>query len=125
MYSSNLRDWGEVGNDPKFNALLGITFLVYCNIFSLLYGLEALTGFNILNQLGVGKVHAVAGAAVIGVINYFIFLHNGKYKQIAKQFKKESETKKKRRFVWCMVYVITTFACLFGSLLLLSLSLSK
>jgi len=123
MYSSNLRNWGEKNNDPKFNALLGVTFLICSNIVTLLIGIEATTGFNILNQIS--KIHVVIGAIIIGIINYFIFLQNAKYKQIAKQFSKEIETEKKRKFIWCIVYVIFTFGCFFGSLLLLSLRLGR
>jgi hypothetical protein len=124
IYSSNLRDWGEK-QQPQFNAMLVVSFLIYLNIYVLLIGIEMVTGFSILEQVGFSKIEAIVGGTVIGIINYFIFLHKDKYKQIAKLFKKETEAEKKGRLVWCWVYVIFTLGCFFGSLLLLSLSLSK
>ena len=119
IYSSNLRDWGE--NDiPQFNALLGVSFLIYLNTFTLFIGVKLITEFRILEQIKFSKTQAVIGFMVIGLINYYIFIHASKYKLIAKQFNKESKGERKTRFYWCLFYVIFSFASFFVLLLILS-----
>ena len=124
IYSWNLRKWGEI-DVPQFNALLGVTFLVYLNIITLLIAIQLICRFRILEQIKLSKIHAIVGIIAIGLINYFIFLYNSKYKQLAKQFKKKTEIEKKRRFLCCSIYVVFTFACFFGFILLLSPNSSR
>lgn len=117
IYSWQLWAWGET-NQPQLNALLGVTFLIYLNVYTLLVGINLVTGFSIIEQLSIGKLKLIILMGVIGIVNYFIFLHNGKYKQIAKQFKKESEAKRRRNFYLCLVYVVLSFAICFTFVLL-------
>lgn len=116
IYAWQLWAWGGE-HQPHFNAMLGVTVLVYFNVLSLFFASEAFTEFGLLN--GIGNIHALTGGAIIGIINYFIFLYQGRYKQIAKLLETESELDKKKRLIWCWLYVIFTFVGFFVSLLLL------
>ena len=117
IYSWNLQTWGK-SDVPHFNALLGLTFLVFLNIYALLMIVELLTEYSFFNFLGFGIWNAVIIYWAAGVINYFIFLYKGKYKKIAKDFVKESNIKKNKRFVWCLVYTAFSFSIAFIALIL-------
>ena len=117
MYSWNLRIWGEV-SAPEYTAFFSISFLLYLNLFTILILVELATGFAIHKQINV--IPLVLTLLGIAALNYFIFLQKGKYKKMVKQFGKENLTEKKRRFIWCLVYVIFSFAGFFGLVSILS-----
>lgn len=109
IYSWNLRTWGE-SDAPHFNALLGISFLIYLNFYAVLLAIDFFTGKSVIEILNVGKVKLGLGMIGIIIINSFIFLRNNQYLLIAKQFVEESKTQKKRRFFLCLAYAFFSFA---------------
>jgi hypothetical protein len=66
---------------------------------------EIVTG----QRLQIGKGHAIVGMFGLYLINYFIFLHNGRYLAIIKKIATESQTQKRRGMIWCWTYVLGTY----------------
>jgi hypothetical protein len=101
--------WGE-SDMPQFNAMFGVSFLIYCNILTVFVAVEVLTGIPIRTPTRLSKYHAGAILILVGLVNYFLLVHDGKYKKIAKEFEKESVAHKRRGLIGIWVYIIGSFA---------------
>lgn len=108
IYSWNLRKWGE--NDvPHINALIGVSFLIYVNCYTIIVLINVLTGISIIELVRIDKLKLIFGMVIIGGVNYFLFIHKEKYKFLACKFEDESESRKKINFYFCVIYVISSF----------------
>lgn len=114
-YRWQLEMFGE-GENPKFVGIFANTMCVFFNLMTLLVWFQILTGY----KLRVESVHAVMGGVIFLSINSFIFLYNNKSDTIIAEFASESEIQRKRRTIWCWIYVFATYASFFGSVLILS-----
>lgn len=113
LYWWNLKTWGE-SDMPQYNALLGVTFLVYLNLFALIVFFGEMIGANVVNSIG--NIY-IAIVGVIGcTMNYFLFLYQKQYLQIAEKFSGESvkERRMKALLLWC--YVVLSFILPFALL---------
>ena len=113
IYAWNLRVWGE-SDLPQFNALFGVSFLVFVNMMTLLTAIEVTTG----KRFSISRATTIGTAFAMIVIGYFLLVHNSKYLTIAKEFSGETSAQKKLRFAACVIYVILTFV---GSIWLVEL----
>lgn len=115
IYVWQLGMFGEE-NNPKFVATLGNSIFIFINLMTLVVCFQIVTGYKIR----VEKIHAVIGSIILFAINYFILLHNNKSQAIIAEFTSENEVQRKKRVMWCWVYVIVTHLSFFLSVLILS-----
>ncbi len=106
LYSWNLKTWGE-SDLPQFNALFGVSFMMFVNI-GFIAGILDVLGLRIFVE-DTPKNEIIFTMLVILVANYFWLVHNGKYKQIAKELKKEPKNKRTRNVILLWLYVIVSF----------------
>jgi hypothetical protein len=106
LYLWNLKKWGE-SDLPQFNALFGVSFMMYLNI-GIIAGIIDMLGLDIFIEKTPKKEIIIFGFVIL-TINYFWLVHNGKYKQIAKEFKNESKNKKTRNALLLWLYVAASF----------------
>jgi len=108
LYSWNLKTWGE--NDlPQWNALFGVSFMMFLNL-GLLGLLLQLLGVNIFLCNELPKKELIIIMLSLFVLNYFLFVHKGNYRSISKELKKESPKKRKTNTFLLWTYVILSFA---------------
>lgn len=109
LYTWNLKTWGE--NDlPQFNALFGVSFMMYTNL-GIVFGILELCGLNIfVKETPVKEIIIIM--FVIVTINYFWLVHKRKYKNIGKNFINESKNKRLRNTFLLWLYLFASFGIL-------------
>ena len=108
LYSWNLKTWGEK-DIPQWNALFGVSFMMFLNL-GLLGLLLQLLGVNIFLRDELPKKELVIIMISLFVLNYFLFVHKGNYRSIVKELKKESPEKRRANTILIWLYVILSFA---------------
>jgi len=117
LYSSQKKRWGEY-DFPEFTAL----FIMILNLFAIFYSIaiiiDILTGVMII-PMDVAKEKILVVGFSLLIIHYFIFVFNGRYKKIEKEFKGESKEERKRKGRWVLLYdigsiVLFIFLMFFG-----------
>lgn len=99
IYSWNLKMWGE-SDIPEYNAMIAITMLLFLNIFSIPTVIESLTGIRIISVPELSKV-TLALIILSGMgTSYFLFIHREKYREIEKEFNRETKSEKRKRGFW-------------------------
>ena len=106
LYSWNLKTWGEK-DLPQFNALFGVSFMMYLNI-GILAGIIDILGVNIFIE-DTPKTEIIVIMLVLFFINYFWLVYKGKYIRIAHKFKKEPKKKRLRNTLLLWLYVVASF----------------
>lgn len=106
---------------PYITAQSAVSVLIFMNIITLFAAIELTTGFSILKFLGNTKITAIVGFVIIMGINYFLFIKDKKYLQIAKEFEEESKTEQRIKLILCWIYVIFSHVILFSVVSILSL----
>jgi hypothetical protein len=106
LYSWNLRTWGE-SDLPQFNALFGVSFMMFVNV-GVIAGILDTIGLNIFHEKAPMKEILLFGFIILA-INYFWLVHDGKYKQLAKDYKNESKNKRFRNTLLLWLYVVMSF----------------
>jgi len=109
IYDWNLRAWGE-SDMPQYNAIIGVSFLMFLNIIGIFIAIEALTGNQYFLFLPKGEYYAAATCLLLLLFNYFLLVRNGKYLTITEEFKKENSLQKRKGLVFVWLYVIGSFA---------------
>lgn len=109
IYAWNLRTWGE-SDLPQFNALFGLSFLVFLNIMSVFTAIDVFFGRHVVPLT---RPVVVGLALCLLATGYFLLVHNGKYRQIAKAFTDETPIQRKRRLLPCVAYVALSFVAFF------------
>lgn len=107
LYSWNLKTWGEK-DLPQWNALLGVSFMMFLNL-GLLGLLLQLLGVNIFLRDELPKKEIVIIMLSLFVVNYFLFIHKGNYRSIVKELKKETPEKRRTNTMLIWLYVILSF----------------
>ena len=74
-----------------------------CNILSIVVLFDIALGIEIYPN-GVPKNQDVFFVVGTLLSHYFAFMHNGKYRKIEKEFKKESMAARKRKGRWVLLY---------------------
>jgi len=104
LYSWNMKAWGE-SDLPQYNAMLGVSFMMILN-FGIIAGILDMFGvFNIFIEK-TPKKELILFFLIVTVLNYFWLVHNGKYKQIAKEYKNEPKNKRLRNALLLWLYVV-------------------
>lgn len=106
LYSWNLKTWGKK-DIPQWNALFGVSFMICLNL-SIIAEILDLLGLNIFID-ETPKLEILIFSFSILIINYFWLVHNGKYIQIAKEYKNESKSKRLHNALLLWLYVILSF----------------
>ncbi len=117
LYSWNLKTWGE-SDMPQWNALLGVSFMMFLNL-SLLGILIQFLGLNIFSKNDLPKKEIIILMLGLFVLNYFLFIQKAKYLTLIKELKKETPKKRRMNTVLLWLYIILSFALvLFVAILL-------
>lgn len=106
LYNWNLKTWGKK-DLPQWNALFGVSFMMFVNL-GIIAGILDILGLKIFVEDTPKKEIAFALLALL-TANYFWLVHNGKYKQIAKEFNKEPKDKRTRNIILLWLYVVASF----------------
>lgn len=115
IYVWQLSMFGEQ-NDPKFVGMICNSMFLGVNLLTLVVIFKIITSYKFRIEEG----YAVIGMLLLYIINYFLLLYDNKSKAIIAKFSKESEIQRKRRTIWCWVYVIATHLLFFVSVMILS-----
>ncbi len=108
LYSWNLKTWGEK-DLPQWNALFGVSFMMFSNLCLAGLLLQAL-GFNIFLRNELPKLEIGIIMLFLYIVNYFQFIDKGNYRLITKELKKESQKKRRTNTILLLIYVILSFA---------------
>lgn len=98
-------------DQPAFTAVLSTAVVVYFNALIMFLVVEALVG----KRIHIGSQWAVVGFALIAIANYFLFVYGGALERIVENFSTETADQRKRRGVWCWIYVIVTYVVFLAS----------
>lgn len=105
--------WGE-SDLPQFNALFGVSFLVFLNILSVPAAIEAITGELLFKDSNASHIGVLVLWLIVLGASYFLLVYNEVYKRIAKEFKNERAPQRRNRLIAIFVYVLFTFLTSFG-----------
>lgn len=103
-----MKTWGEK-DLPQWNALFGVSFMMFLNL-GLLGFLLQLLGVNIFLRDELPKKELVIIMLSLFVLNYFLFIHRDNYKSTVKELKKEPSEKRRINTILIWLYVILSFA---------------
>lgn len=106
--------WGE--NDmPQYNAMFGVTLLLFLNLISIPTVIEAGTGRRLITLPELPQTTLLVIVTGFMVPHYLLLVHRDKYKEIVKQFNREKEKERRRGSLFVWAYIVLTVAALFGS----------
>ncbi len=107
--------WGK-SDIPEWNAVLGVTFMMFINLFALGL-LFQYVGIIVIIGGGTPVSKEIVLCVFSGLcgLNYFLFMHSGKYILITKELEKESTKKRRKNSILLWLYTILSF--LFPALL--------
>ncbi len=108
LYSWNLKKWGEK-DIPQWNALFGVSFMMFLNL-GLLGLLLQLLGVNIFLRSERPNTVLVSIMIILFVLNYFRFIHKSNYSSILKALKNEAPEKRRVNTILIWLYVILSFS---------------
>jgi hypothetical protein len=109
-YRWSAKNFGQ-GGLPKFNSLFGVSFLMILLLTNLLVLTQLCLNqkwFNMNDTTAIVMLLATTGALLL---NYFIFLNNGRFKRWNIAFEKLSKNNQKAWSVMLMVYAVVS--CVF------------
>ncbi len=111
LYSWNLKTWGKQ-DVPQFNALLGVSFIMYLNLGIIIIFLDSYLFHNKL-ILNATKLAMIIFSVPLLTINYFWLVYNDKYKNITKIYEKESKHNRFRNtfLIWAYVILSIVIIC--------------
>lgn len=110
IYTWNLKKWGE-RDVPQMNAMFGVSFMMFVNLFPIGALLE-LSGLKIFLRGETPKMELIIILLSLLGLNYFLFVHDGKYRLIAKELRKESPRKRRINTIYIWLYFLLSFAFL-------------
>ncbi|HRZ98054.1 MAG TPA: hypothetical protein P5084_10890, partial [Paludibacter sp.] len=93
---------------PQWNALFGVSFMMGLNL-GIIAGIIDMIGVVNIFVENTPKKEIIFFAFAILVANYFWLVYNGKYRQIAKEYKNEPKNKKLQNTLFLWLYVIVSF----------------
>jgi hypothetical protein len=108
LYSWNLKTWGE-SDFPQWNALYGVSFMMFLNL-NLLGLILQFFDINIFlrNELPIKELVFIMLCIII--INYFLFIHKGNFRIMVKELKNESLERRRKNTILIWLYVIISFS---------------
>ena len=108
IYNWQLKLWGE-SEGPEFTALLGVSFLLFLNIYGVLLLIDYLTGFSIIRFLQIGSLKISLGILLIIGFNYLLFIRGNNFEAIARDFKGEDESQSRVKLIFIFLYIFLSF----------------
>ena len=108
LYTWQKKLWGE-NELPEYNVIFGMCLSLTCAILFLNVIFYLITDILLIPE-GIPKVKVLLVLIIITIIHYFLFVHKGKYKQIEKEFKQESQAERKRKGFWVLLYTFGSMA---------------
>ena len=108
IYKWNLRNSG-INDLPQYNAMFGLSFLIFFNIYIVPELIQSLTGFWISFEKDEYKIVVAIFAVIIFIINYFAFVKNRKYLKLVEKFKDETPAESRRGTIMIIVYIFLSF----------------
>lgn len=112
FYWWNLNIVKETGL-PVFSSFLGVSVFKTININTLVYVFLVFSVKDV--QLYPKWLHALVMLAVL-VLDYFIYIHNGRYKEIIEESKNQAKQKLRRKDIIIVIYMILTFVLFFWAI---------
>ena len=117
FYAYGLKKWGEKSY-PQYWAAFVVALFACLNIYTILIVFEIVSGIKAFTfYVMEDKSLRMVGIGLLFTLHYFLFVWNGKYREISHEFMhdKTTENKKKRRAMYLGVYVLSTVIFLFIS----------
>lgn len=112
LYTWGSRYLGE-SDIPEFYGFLWLTLLIYVNLLTIIIFTGRLLGLMMPFASGVaGKIEIVSILAVLGLINYCLFIRGKKYKVILAKYETESDFDRRRGNSLCLAYVVASLMAL-------------
>jgi hypothetical protein len=112
FYIWNLRKWGE-NDDPHWNAMLGISVIIFTNIVLILEVLGRL-GVETIFIRPVPKIRIILLMSSIIIFNYYQFIFRDKYKKIVLHYESKPYINKKLGTVLMIIYFPLSIAILWS-----------
>ena len=108
IYTWNYNNWGA-SDQPQFNAMFGVMFLIFSNLFTLVELYLALRGLASPNVTKEVEMVLVIVMCLLFLIGYFSFIKNGKFHYIVAEFQHESKDDRRKGTIKNMIYVVLSF----------------
>lgn len=118
LYSWNRKMWGDVAT-TKIYAVLVISTMVFFNLLTIIFTLQAFTHIPYL----ISQAPKISLAIVIGIsiLNYFLLMHKDKFQIIEDEFKDESQKVRRKGTLWIIIYFLASFGVFGLSVYLLAI----
>jgi hypothetical protein len=91
---------------PELNAMLALSFLIFCNLVLLSILIELTIGFKLISFEGISAITVMSIIVGIIVMNYFLLVHRRRYISIIEKYKQTGKTKAANGFV--LFYIIAS-----------------
>lgn len=108
IYSWNFKKWGA-RDLPQFNAVLGVSFLMYLNLLALAFFVMLLTLKDLPIANGLAKIIILLSGFALVSINYLIMVKDGKYQKIVETYQDESTEDKRKGTIKVGIYILSSF----------------
>ena len=110
LYSWNKGLFGE-RDVPEWNAMLGLSMSVFCNIVTVLLFSHTFFGITLIPK-GKFKDFLIPTIFFLLILNFIFFIFKKKYLRIEQEFKTEPLTERKRKGKWVILYAFGSYALL-------------
>ena len=114
IYLWQLNMFGEQ-EGPRFTALIGNSIFIGINLITLAVLFQIITRYT----FRIESVYVIIGMLMIYSINYFLLLYRNKSRALIEKFSAESEIQRKRRTIYCWIYVLSTHIFFLASVVIL------
>ncbi|MDD4150610.1 MAG: hypothetical protein PHE33_11355 [Bacteroidales bacterium] len=108
LYTWNLKKWGENDN-PQLNAILGVSFIMFLNICSIIYLLDLVFDMKLVSRVEIPIFVTISASTILLMLNYFRFLWKSKFKVIVRKYKNEDCKLRRRKLLFLWLYVLISF----------------
>jgi hypothetical protein len=102
---------GSLKDIAVFAATCYFSLLIFLNIFVVGAFLRKI---DVIPVFLYGKVQLAILICIVIAINYFIFVHSGRYKQIIMDYEQEVESRRKKGNLIVWLYVLGSFLMIFA-----------
>ena len=117
IYTWNLKKWGEI-DGLEWNALFGISIMMFLNLMTLSLLLGALGLINYWKIVHIREIVMAVSLSIL-VANYFCFIRRKQYLKIIKRYKQETTIERHRNTIIIWFYF---FASVLSSFLIININ---
>ena len=102
IYTWNLKKWGKI-DGPEWNALFGISIMMFLNLMTLSLLLGVL---GLINYWKIVHIREIVIAVLLSILvaNYFCFIRRKQYLKIIKRYKQETTIERHRNTIIIWFY---------------------